>query len=137
MKLIYENDYPKRQKVLLIVNEITDEQNITDLDIFLEDGSIAYFYNDADYIVLTLFQSRLDKDLRGIKNYVDIWNNMAEGKIYLKDYPNIQSIDLKMILEALDWLRIPNSGFKIFWTHKKENEDPINLIKKFFKKTSH
>ncbi|MEJ2249223.1 MAG: hypothetical protein P8Y97_06125 [Candidatus Lokiarchaeota archaeon] len=133
----YENDFPKRVKALLIINEMINEQNITDLDIFLEDGSVAYFYNDPGYILLNLFQSRLDTNLGGVENYVDIWDIVAEGKVYLKDYPNTQYIRSKMILEALNWLRFPNSGFKIFLVHKKENEDPTNLIKKFFKKVSH
>ncbi|MEJ2250147.1 MAG: hypothetical protein P8Y97_10855 [Candidatus Lokiarchaeota archaeon] len=136
MKLQYKKTFPKRIEALLIINEINDEQNIIDLDIFLEDGSVAYFYNDPGYILLNLFQSRLDKNLRGIKNYVDIWDNLAEGKVYLKDYPIMQSINSKMILEALNWLRFPNNGFEIFWNYKIENEDLISLINEFFKKIS-
>ena len=117
-----------RPKALVVINSIININGIHDVNIFLEDGSVAYYYHNEEHICLKLFQSRLQNLM--LSNQ-EIWYNLSEGKVYYKDFPAKKSISRNMIIEAIDWLCFPNRNFHIIQIRTHDYENIIEVINNF------
>ncbi|MGV9205795.1 MAG: hypothetical protein ACOC44_17435 [Promethearchaeia archaeon] len=114
--------------VLLLINRTKDSSGVCDVDLFLEDGSAAYFYHNGEHICLLLHQNRISQP---IARYSEIWDDLARGKIYIKDFPNTDVVTAEMIREALNWLWMPNHGFHIVQIERGSREENVQLLTKF------
>jgi hypothetical protein len=70
--------------------------------VLTEDGGCVAIHHNGDNIVSTYYQKRLTD----IENPNEVWNELAEGKIYLKDW-DIEPTREIIIKDALDWLVCP------------------------------
>ena len=70
------------------------------------DGGIATCHHSGEHIITSYYQSRttaVEPD----------FDELAEGKMYLKDWEDKQEIDSEVIMDALAWLVMPQPEFKI------------------------
>lgn len=75
-------------------------------DIFTEDGGVASICRVDDHYVTTYYQSRLTQ----WDNFQTMWESLAEGKTYVKDWKDYQLFDPteeELIEDALSWLVMP------------------------------
>jgi hypothetical protein len=121
----------KEVNALIIVNKTSNRGEKQDLDIFLEDGSAAYFHCDNEFMTLTLFQLRFNKNEMVINRYHGIGELLAKGKVYIKDFQNEKFVCFEMIKEALNWLYFPNHGFVINQIFSKDHSNVVQIIKNF------
>ena len=77
--------------------------NTTDggYDIFTEDGGVASV-SCVDGYSTTYYQSRLTSS----DNFETMWQVLAEGKAYVKDWPDEPTLE-KLVQDALSWLVMP------------------------------
>lgn len=83
----------------MIKYRIITESVINSEYIFIvEDGGIATTHNTGEHILMDLYQSRISKNTPD-----EIWNEIAEGKMYNKVFP--LNTELPALKEyALQWL---------------------------------
>jgi hypothetical protein len=67
-----------------------------------EDGGVVSIYHNDENQVSMYYQDRITEDM----DPDEIWETLAEGKAYLKDWPEGTHRDT-IILDALDWLVFP------------------------------
>lgn len=77
----------------------SDTLNIT---IIVEDGGIASTYHNGTNILTEYFGDRLD-DINGD----DVWNELSNGEMYIKDWDEYTPTEEELIADALDWLVCP------------------------------
>lgn len=82
-----------------------------DFDIITEDGGIVSVHHNGENLVSTYYQTRLT-DIRG----GDIWDELAEGKAYVKDWDEDTEQD-EIVRAALDWLVFPAPAI---WVHDEK-----------------
>lgn len=70
----------------------------TSIDIIVEDGGICSIHHNGTHLITTYYQDRTNR----IDD--DMWDNLANGKAYLKDWEDKQDVDDEVIEDALDWL---------------------------------
>jgi hypothetical protein len=76
----------------------------TDFDIITQDGGFASIHFNGDNYITDYYQTRLTEiDLND-----ELWEQMAEGKIYHKDWDTASSKE-QMINDALNWLVVANT----------------------------
>jgi hypothetical protein len=80
------------------INEI----NEMEFDVIAEDGGVVSIYHNDENQVSMYYQDRITEDM----DPDEIWETLAEGKAYLKDWPEGTHRDT-IILDALDWLVFP------------------------------
>jgi hypothetical protein len=80
------------------INEI----NEMEFDVISEDGGVVSIYHNDENQVSMYYQDRITEDM----DPDEIWETLAEGKAYLKDWPEGTHRDT-IILDALDWLVFP------------------------------
>jgi len=124
---------PSEVRVLVVINDVSAEGSVIDVDLFLEDGSAAYFYENGGSIRLVLHQSRL-REVPG--DYPSIWSELAKGKMYIKEFEGVDCISEGMIREALNWLKLPNDGFSLIQVLSSEYEPICEIVRRFLNKES-
>jgi hypothetical protein len=80
------------------INEI----NEMEFDVISEDGGVVSIYHNDENQVSMYYQDRITEDM----DPDEIWETLAEGKAYLKDWPDGTSRDV-IIMDALNWLVLP------------------------------
>lgn len=83
-----------------------------DCIILTQDGGVATIHKveDENRYTTTLYQDRAQTPL-----FDDVmWDEINEGKVYLKDWVDKEGIDNEMIRHALNWLMafVPDDQFK-------------------------
>lgn len=118
-------------KALIVINDENKKKQVDNIDIYLEDGGVAYFYHNGIHICLILYQSRICEFSQKPTEYEDIWNKLAKGKAYIKDFKGHHIISTQMIIEALNWLWFPNNGFQIFQIERTTYKNIAKIINNF------
>ena len=78
------------------------EINEMEFDVIAEDGGVVAIHHNDEHLVSTYYQTRISNDI----DPDEIWETLAEGKAYVKDWPDGTHRDT-IILDALDWLVFP------------------------------
>ena len=77
----------------------SDTLNLT---IVVEDGGIASAYDSGDEVITEYYGHRLD-EIDG----EDVWNELSNGKMYIKGWEDHRPTEEELIADALDWLVFP------------------------------
>lgn len=75
-------------------------------DIVTEKGGVASFYHNGENYVTTYFQKGLNDCSTPDKIKFQLWDEMAEGKVYFKDWDS-SPLREQVIQDALNWLVFP------------------------------
>ena len=78
----------------------------TECTIRTQDGGIATCHHNGEHMLTEYYQNRTHE----IKPN---WCELAEGKMYIKDWEDKQTIDSEIIMDALNWLVMPQPEFDI------------------------
>jgi hypothetical protein len=81
-----------------VIKEDNDEYVI-----LVEDGGVAATHHNGMNLVTTYYQNRITRET----DPDGIWDELAEGKAYIRDWPftEVGPPELEMIIQdALDWL---------------------------------
>ena len=73
-----------------------------EFDVIVEDGGVVSVYHNDENQVSMYYQDRLTDDI----DPDEIWETLAEGKAYMKDWPEGTTKE-EIIQDALDWLVVP------------------------------
>ena len=97
------------QNLMLVTQVMYGVEKVDDdVTILLEDGGIVNMYNNGEHMISVYYQNRtLYPFMDG-----DMWNELNEGKSYIKDWEDKQSVDDEMTQDALRWLCPFADGFK-------------------------
>lgn len=79
-----------------------NQTNEMEFDIIVEDGGVVAVHHNDENLVSTYYQTRISNDV----DPDEIWETLAEGKAYMKDWPEGTSRDV-IIMDALNWLVLP------------------------------
>lgn len=82
------------------------ESGGTEATIRTADGGIATCHHNGEHMITEYCQSRTHEREPN-------WEELAEGKMYIKDWEDKQSIDSEIIMDALNWLVMPQPEFDI------------------------
>lgn len=93
----------KQIKAFIFRNNDSDE-NVT---VVLQDGGVASSYYIGDYVKTDYYQSRLNSE----SSFDTMWDELAEGKMYVKDWDGIRNpikkdLDNEIIDDMMNWLFI-------------------------------
>jgi len=81
----------------VIIHKNSGEQEV---DIFMSDGGAATLHWNQEHMLTTYYQSRVEDG----ENNPDVWDILAEGKAYMKDWEGQHEYTDEMILDAICWL---------------------------------
>lgn len=70
--------------------------------VLVEDGGVATLHHNDNYIIGTFYVDRADEISE------DMFDKLAEGKVYLHDFMDKQEVDDDAIMECLNWLMVPS-----------------------------
>lgn len=74
----------------------------TEADIYMSDGGVATLHHNGEGILTTYYQDRcLPEELNEDET---IWDRVAEGKAYCKEWGGQHTITDEMIEDAVHWL---------------------------------
>lgn len=90
-------------KAFIFRNNDSDEN----LTVVLQDGGVASSYYIGDYVKTDYYQSRLNSE----SSFDTMWDELAEGKMYVKDWDGIRNpikkdFDNEIIDDMINWLFI-------------------------------
>ena len=77
---------------------IFDTEN--EADVYMSDGGVASFHHNGEHMITTYYQDRIEYGY----NEEDIWEKLAEGKVYCSDWKDKHIVDDEMIEDAVAWL---------------------------------
>jgi hypothetical protein len=77
-------------------------ESANEADVFMTDGGVATFHHNGEHMLTTYYQDRVVVEMLGEDE--DLWEKLAEGKAYIKDWPEKQEVDDGMIKDAVSWL---------------------------------
>lgn len=117
----------KKLEGLMLVNETDARGKPNDIDLILDDGSVATIHEEGERFLLTLYQSRISGHL---SSYSALWDDLSRGKCYIREYDQ-RIIDSNIIKDALNWLSMLNSGLELYWLNIKNYDDAITDINSF------
>jgi hypothetical protein len=83
--------------IVVLPKENDSEQNTL---IICEDGGVATLHHNGEHIIAELYQNRVTKNTL-LSNMFD---ELSEGKMYIKDYPNDNVVNSVHIKECAEWL---------------------------------
>jgi hypothetical protein len=69
-----------------------------EVDIILEDGGVATVHHNGEHLLTTYYQDRV----HAIDD--EMWDVLADGNTYTKDWNDKQVVDAEVIDDAIDWL---------------------------------
>ena len=67
--------------------------------VVLEDGGIACFYHNQEFMIHSCYQSRATEYMDG-----NLWEQLGDGKMYVQEWTEEQAITHNMITSAVTWL---------------------------------
>jgi len=76
----------------------TDE---TEMMVIVQDGGIATCNHNGSHILTEYYQNRIEKDDVGNE---ELWDILADGKVYCKDWEEKQTWDEEVVEDMLNWL---------------------------------
>lgn len=79
-----------------------NQHDEVEFDVITEDGGVVSVYHNDENRVSMYYQDRLTEDM----DHDMIWETLAEGKAYMKDWPEGTTKE-EIIQDALDWLVLP------------------------------
>jgi hypothetical protein len=85
-------------KVIKLTVEVV--QGVEDTDIFMSDGGVATLHHNGEHMVTTYYQDRITSE----RYAEDMWDELAEGKTYCKDWEGEDKTTTEMITDAILWL---------------------------------
>lgn len=90
------------------------EDGDAEYTIVVEDGGVATLHHNGHHMLTTYYQDRITEET----SKDEIWDELAEGKAYIKDWEGITEAPTKkeleeMVMDAVDWLVYhPDYGFE-------------------------
>ena len=94
----YEQKTLKKMKGLVLFYPPKDNV-FTAGTIVLEDGGVACFHHNGEMMIESCYQSRATEFPDG-----DLWEQLGNGKMYVREWPEEQAINHNMITGAVTWL---------------------------------
>ncbi len=76
-----------------------------EITIICEDGGVGSAYHNGEHIVVEHYQDRITPDT----NLDDMWDILAEGKLYLGDYEGVDEVNDEIINDIMDWMYMATS----------------------------
>jgi hypothetical protein len=74
-------------------------------EIFISDGGNATIWHNGEHMVTQYYQSRLTEfNFDTCENDEHDWEELSEGKAYMKDWEKDQELTEEMITDAIGWL---------------------------------
>lgn len=83
--------------LVILPKENDSEQNTI---ILCEDGGVATLHHNGEHIIAELYQNRITKDT----DLSTMFEELAEGKMYIQDYPEDNQVYPNHIKECAEWL---------------------------------
>jgi hypothetical protein len=110
-----------------IFRDNDSEKTIT---VIMEDGGVASSYNpDGVYYRTDYYQSRLTPN----SNLNTVWDELAEGKMYAKDWYNSES-DERLVDDMILWLYLSTEDVEIIKVEMGElTEETFEQVKQQIK----
>ena len=85
-------------KGLIIFNPVEEDPGFTEGVVVLEDGGIGTLHHNGSYMVTECYQSRLETF------DVDVWEYLGNGKMYVNEWPEYQTIHNNLLDNIVKWL---------------------------------
>ena len=73
-------------------------------DLYMSDGGVATFHHNGEGILTTYYQDRFIPEETQLEEGQTIWDVLAEGKVYHKEWVGQHTITDEMIDDAVNWL---------------------------------
>jgi hypothetical protein len=91
-----------------VVKYAVKKHSKTEATIIVDDGGIVTIHHNEFHLISTYYQERADK----FTFDDEMWENLAEGKEYMKDWEDKQVIDEEVIFDAIEWMNVVCHDFK-------------------------
>ena len=73
-------------------------------DLYMSDGGVATFHHNGEGILTTYYQDRFIPEETQLEEEQTMWDVLAEGKVYHKEWVGQHTITDEMIDDAINWL---------------------------------
>ena len=73
-------------------------------DLYMSDGGVATFHHNGEGILTTYYQDRFIPEETQLEEEQTMWDVLAEGKVYHKEWVGQHTITDEMIDDAVNWL---------------------------------
>lgn len=71
-----------------------------DNDLFAPDGGVAVIRFNGEMMLTDYYEDRI----KSTWDQEDIWENLAEGKMFCKEWPGKYELTAEMLDDAVEWL---------------------------------
>lgn len=73
-------------------------------ELYMSDGGVATFHHNGEGILTTYYQDRFIPEETQLEEGQTMWDVLAEGKVYHKEWLGQHTITDEMINDAVSWL---------------------------------
>lgn len=82
------------------MHEFKIVKGVEDNDLYAPDGGVAVIRFNGEIMLTDYYRAKIDLSW----DVDDIWENLAEDRMYCKEWPDEEELTKEMIDDAIDWL---------------------------------
>jgi hypothetical protein len=107
-----------------------------DVDVIDEYGGVTSIHFNDEHYVSSYYQNRIDKQFLEKGSDLTIWEDLAQGKMYIKDWKgDTDDATEEMIHDAMNWLNPAEEISETYLMYDYQPNEDINPIIKQFLET--